>query len=65
MRKLLDAMLNKKDVWVPHWKNEWESVKIVAITRAGTVRIATGNRYDRFSTAKAEDVHLSDPRLTE
>lgn len=63
LHKLLDAMISKTDVWVPHWKLGWESTKITNITRAGSVTVVSGKKG--FHACSAVDVHLEDPREKE
>lgn len=63
LHRLLDGMMTNATVWVPHWELEWQTGKIVNITRAGTITVQTLNwKGKRMQYACAvENVRLEDP----
>lgn len=70
MRKLLDAMLNKKDVWVPHYQEGWIKTYITAINRSGSVTVESSRGKWKhgvrgFHACESSDVHLTDPLIKE
>jgi hypothetical protein len=61
LHKLLDAMMSKADVWVPHWSIGWQPTKIVNINRAGSVTVVR-SKGKGFHACPAKEVRLEEPK---
>jgi len=64
LHNLLNAMMATTPVWIPHFRDGWESVIMVNITRAATVTVKSRNYRGNPTEhrVKAEDVYLRKPK---